>query len=182
MQLERELLDIIPTYQDQLLELPPQPSAASLAPVQETRKLVLDLCADYDKLAKRILGLPCVKGGEEERVQRAVWMRSRGVLQKEMAGLPALPKPPTHKKSKSQPQSQPPSRSSSLPGSGLHTPTDPDAELAHRLQPLLEQEALLDQYVAEATAARKFEDARALRASLEEIREEVGRLVRQAGG
>ncbi|KZO97713.1 FYVE-domain-containing protein [Calocera viscosa TUFC12733] len=173
LQLEKELLDVIPTYQEQMLEIPSPPTAAALAPAQETRKLILDTFADYDKIAGRILSLPCTKGSEEERVQRAIWMRSRAVLQKEMAGLPALPKLPAHRKSKS--------RGGSLPGSGHDSPViDPDAELAHRLQPLLEQEALLDQYVAEATAARKFEDARALRQSLEEIREEVGRLVREA--
>ncbi|KZT53975.1 hypothetical protein CALCODRAFT_439309, partial [Calocera cornea HHB12733] len=174
MQLEKELLDLMPIYQEQYLEIPSPPTAAALAPAQETRKLILDTFADYDKIAGRILGLPCTKGGEEERVQRAVWMRSRALLQKEMGGLPL---PTSHRKSKS--------RGGSLPGSGHDSPVslslpDPDAELAHRLQPLLEQEALLDQYVAEATAARKFEDARALRQSLEEIREEVGRLVRQA--
>jgi len=148
------------------------PSPDTVMPAQQTRKQVLDSFTDYDKVASKILNLPCTKGSEEERVQRAIWMRSRAVMQREMGGLPALPKLPAtkkHSKSKSQ---------LSLP-SEVSTP-DPDAELAHRLQPLLEQEALLDQYVQEATTLRKFEDARALKQSLEEIREEIGRLVREA--
>lgn len=45
------------------------------------------------------------------------------------------------------------------------------------LQPLLEQEALLEHYVGEANAARKFEDARALKASLADIRGEIARVI-----
>lgn len=54
---------------------------------------------------------------------------------------------------------------------------DPDSELAHALQPLLEQEALLESFVGEAMAHRKFEDAKTLKANLKEIRVEIDRIL-----
>ena len=54
---------------------------------------------------------------------------------------------------------------------------DPDSELAKALQPLLEQEALLEGFIEEATAARKFEDAKTLMGNLKEIRAEIERVV-----
>lgn len=54
---------------------------------------------------------------------------------------------------------------------------DPDSDLAHTLQPLLEQEALLESFVGEATAHRKFEDAKTLKANLVEIRAEIDRML-----
>ena len=55
---------------------------------------------------------------------------------------------------------------------------DTDASLAHSLQPLLEQEALLESYVDEALQARKFEDAQTLKSNLDEIRSEISRMAR----
>ena len=55
--------------------------------------------------------------------------------------------------------------------------SDRDAALAHTLQPLLEQEALLESFVEEANAQRKFEDAKTLKANLKEIRLEIDRLL-----
>lgn len=60
------------------------------------------------------------------------------------------------------------------------TTIDPDSELAHALQPLLEQEALLETFVQEATSKRKFEDAQILRDNLKEIRGEIDRVVANA--
>jgi hypothetical protein len=57
---------------------------------------------------------------------------------------------------------------------------DPDSALAHRLQPLLEQEALLVSFVEEAKAHRKFEDAKTLKANLVEIRAEIDRIFAEA--
>ena len=57
------------------------------------------------------------------------------------------------------------------------TTLDPDSELAHALQPLLEQEASVEAFVQEATAKRKFEDAQTLRENLNEIGGETDRIV-----
>ena len=46
---------------------------------------------------------------------------------------------------------------------------------------LLEQEALLETYVEEAKAQRKFEDAKTLRTNLGEIREEIERVLAAEG-
>ncbi len=54
---------------------------------------------------------------------------------------------------------------------------DPDSELAQTLQPLLEQEALLESFIEEAKQHRKFEDAKTLKGNLGEIRAEIDRIV-----
>ena len=50
------------------------------------------------------------------------------------------------------------------------------------LQPLLEQEALLESFIDEAKAHRKFEDVKTLKANLNEIRSEIDRIVANAEG
>ena len=59
---------------------------------------------------------------------------------------------------------------------------DPDSEVAHALQPLLEQEALLESFVEEAKAHRKFEDVKTLKSNLAEIRAEIDRVLANAEG
>ena len=49
--------------------------------------------------------------------------------------------------------------------------------MALLVQPLLEQEALLESFVEEANARRKFEDVQTLKANLVEIREEIDRII-----
>jgi rabenosyn-5 len=57
---------------------------------------------------------------------------------------------------------------------------DPDSELARTLQPLLEQEALLESFIGEAKAQRKFEDVKTLKLNQNEIRREIERLLDNA--
>ncbi len=57
---------------------------------------------------------------------------------------------------------------------------DPDSEMAMALQPLIEQEALLESFVEEARAHRKFEDAKTLQLNLSEIRGEIERILANA--
>jgi hypothetical protein len=57
---------------------------------------------------------------------------------------------------------------------------DPDSVVAHSLQPLLEQEALLETYIAEATARRKFDDVKTLQISLAELRTEIDTIAKRA--
>ena len=66
------------------------------------------------------------------------------------------------------------------PSTGLLV--DANSELARKLQPLLEQEALLEGFVEEAHARRKFEDVKSLRANLVEIRGEIDKLIRTSEG
>ena len=51
-----------------------------------------------------------------------------------------------------------------------------DEQTALMLQPLLEQEAQLEAFIAEAKAQRKLEDAMTLQISLEELRQEITRI------
>jgi hypothetical protein len=46
----------------------------------------------------------------------------------------------------------------------------------------LEQEALLESFVEEARAHRKFEDAKILKTNLQEIRAEIDRIMANADG
>lgn len=59
---------------------------------------------------------------------------------------------------------------------------DPDSQLAQVLQPLLEQEALLESFVEEAKAHRKFEDVQTLKANLVEIRVEIDKILANSEG
>ena len=54
--------------------------------------------------------------------------------------------------------------------------SDVDA-VAHTLQPLLEQESLLEVFIEEAQSQRKFEDVKTLKTNLKEIRQEIGKLL-----
>ena len=63
---------------------------------------------------------------------------------------------------------------------GGHAIVDPDSELAQALQPLLEQEALLESFVEEARTHRKFEDVQTLKGNLGEIRAEIDKIVGRA--
>ena len=54
---------------------------------------------------------------------------------------------------------------------------DPDSAVAYALQPLLEQETLLESFVEEAQAQRKFEDVKTLKMNLAEIRQEIEKIL-----
>ncbi|THH31159.1 hypothetical protein EUX98_g3037 [Antrodiella citrinella] len=169
--LEKEIEDALPQFQELLLNLSneerPAPEASS------ARKRLLDAFAQYDALAKRIRQLPCPggQGGSQDRVQQAIFTRANLFLQKNMFPLQALPTP---KKASNK------TSTSSTPEPNSHL-VDPDSEIAHALQPLLEQEALLESFVEEAKAHRKFEDAKTLKANLAEIRVEIDRIMANAG-
>ncbi len=49
--------------------------------------------------------------------------------------------------------------------------------VAHTLQPLLEQESLLEVFIEEAQSQRKFEDVKTLKTNLKEIRQEIEKLL-----
>ncbi|KAG5634572.1 hypothetical protein H0H81_001497 [Sphagnurus paluster] len=119
-----------------------------------TRKRLLEAFAQYDAIAKRI-------------------RKASQFLQKNMFPLQSLP---TAKKSASQStKNQPPSQQ------GVHY-VDPDSKTALALQPLLEQEALIESFVEEAKAQRKFEDVKTLKTNLREIRVEIEKIVTNVEG
>ncbi|KAK0458468.1 FYVE zinc finger-domain-containing protein [Desarmillaria tabescens] len=165
LELEKELEDCLPQFQELIVSLNQDEHPTKEATA--ARKRLLDIFAQYDAVAKRIRKLPCTPGSSQDRVQMAVTTRANIFLQKHMFPLQSLPKAkPKHKKSASTVEEAP--------------IIDPDSEVAHALQPLLEQEALLESFVEEANAHRKFEDAKALRISLGEIRAEIERILANA--
>ena len=143
-----------------LLRSPTNPEAVDL------KKQLSVLFTDYDAIAKRIRALPVpTPDGSQERVQQAVWTRAVHFMQLHVGilqvwcsvfetchpislmsiwrGSQKIPKPPAIlKNSKS---------SLHRSANGYESAGDPekieieaDSALAHSLQPLLEQEALLE--------------------------------------
>jgi len=162
MGLEKEIEDALPQFQELLLTLSSddRPTAEASA----ARKRLLEAFAQYDALAKRIRVLPTSgPGSSQDRVLAAVHTRANIFLQKHMFPLQSLPRP---------------SKSTSPQVKTIDGPIiDPDSELAHALQPLLEQEALLESFIEEAKAHRKFEDAKSLKSILHEIQAEIDKIV-----
>ncbi|RDX56563.1 hypothetical protein OH76DRAFT_1336518 [Lentinus brumalis] len=165
--LEKEIEDELPLFQEIIVNLSkqerPSPEAAA------ARKRLLEAFAQYDALAKRIRKLPCPPGSSQDRIQAAILNRANIFLQKHMFPLQTLPKP----------------KKAGSPSAGSPAPPedqiiDPDSEVARVLQPLLEQEALLETFVEEAKAHRKFEDLRTLKNNLREIRAEIERILANA--
>ncbi|KAI5987575.1 FYVE-domain-containing protein [Pisolithus albus] len=159
--LEKEIEEWLPQFQELLSTLSNdhQPSKEA----STARKRLLDAFAEYDALSKRLRNLPCPPGSSQDRVQLAILTRANIFLQKNMFPLQFIPKP-MNGVLNTQPPEGPPV-------------VDPDSELAYALQPLLEQEALLESFVGEAMAHRKFEDAKTLKANLAEIRLEIDRML-----
>ncbi|KAI0306495.1 FYVE zinc finger-domain-containing protein, partial [Multifurca ochricompacta] len=161
--LEKEIEDALPQFQELLLTLTSDDNRPTLE-ASAARKRLLDAFSQYDALAKRIRGLPTSgPGSSQDRVLAAVLARANNFLQKHMFPLQSLPKLSKSTSSQATPADDP--------------AVDPHSELAHALQPLLEQEALLESFVEEAKAHRKFEDAKILKNNLHEIRAEIDKLV-----
>ncbi|KAF8842514.1 hypothetical protein BDN67DRAFT_899109 [Paxillus ammoniavirescens] len=163
--LEKEIEESLPQFQELLMALnsDSQPTKEASA----ARKRILGDFASYDTLSKRIRAIPCTPGSSQDRVQLAIQTRANFFLQKNMFPLQSLPKPKKHPAASSDP---------------IAPLVDPDSELARALQPLLEQEALLESFVGEATAQRKFEDAKTLKENLKEIRVEIDRMLENGTG
>ncbi|KAI0332118.1 hypothetical protein GY45DRAFT_1299787 [Cubamyces sp. BRFM 1775] len=166
--LEKEIEEELPVFQELMISLSkqerPTPEASA------ARKRLLEAFAQYDALAKRIRKLPCAPGSSQDRVQNAILTRANLFLQKHMFPLQSLPKPKKATTSTTSPSPAPPEDQI----------IDPDSEVARVLQPLLEQEALLETFVEEAKAHRKFEDVKTLKNNLREIRAEIERILANA--
>ncbi|PIL24175.1 hypothetical protein GSI_13928 [Ganoderma sinense ZZ0214-1] len=168
--LEKEIEDELPIFQELVVNLAKQERPTPEATA--ARKRLLEAFAQYDAIAKRIRQLPCPQGGSQDRIQGAVIARANLFLQKNMFPLQSLPKPNDKNTGGSS--------SSPSPGPPEDQIIDPDSEVARILQPLLEQEALLETFVEEAKAHRKFEDVKTLKSNLREIRAEIERIISNA--
>jgi len=171
-----DIEESLPKFQELIMNLShhDQPTKEASA----ARKRLLDSFAHYDKISKKIRGLQCPggAGSSQDRVQMAIMTRANLFLQKNMFPLQSLPTPRSNTgKSAS---SLPPHGAIGTDASNLFV--DIDSAQAKQLQPLLEQEALLESYIEEAQAHRKFEDLKALNINLTEIRQEIERLLRRS--
>ncbi|KAH8087968.1 FYVE zinc finger-domain-containing protein [Filobasidium floriforme] len=176
--LEAEIADALPEYQDRIQDLRRaddddsiKPSPGGIPPELMTlHKHLLALFAEYDAFTKRIRSYPCSPLSAQERVQQAIARQAGLFMAKEAGTLQLLPKlqAQRHKRATS-------SAAVSIDSSIAPAPPIVD-ETATLLQPLLEQEAQLETFIAEANAQRKLEDARTLLISLEELRQEIARI------
>ncbi|KIK63566.1 hypothetical protein GYMLUDRAFT_40612 [Collybiopsis luxurians FD-317 M1] len=196
LSLEKEIEESLPQFEELLTSLRTSNTNSNEAPTALTataaaeRKRLLQSFAAYDAITKKIRSLPCkdTKGGSlktaerhsQERVQAAIGLRGARFLEARMVGLGAVPVQ-EHKRNGSKSKGVN-SKSTTPPAGASADDLTADSALHAALQPLLEQESLLESYVAEATAARKFEDAKTLRGNLKEIRNEIERLVKASGG
>ncbi|KIY43575.1 hypothetical protein FISHEDRAFT_53017 [Fistulina hepatica ATCC 64428] len=171
MNLERDIENYLPQFQELLLTLSHDDRPTKEA--SAARKRLLEAFAEYDALSKRLRQLPTPQGSDssQDRVQQAILTRASIFLQKNMFPLQSLPTSKRHKKSAS-------TATDTVASEAL--PLDMDSAAALALQPLLEQEALLETFIEEATARRKFEDIKTLKANLQEIRTEIERFMKNA--
>ncbi|QRV99991.1 Zinc finger, FYVE-type protein [Ceratobasidium sp. AG-Ba] len=170
IRLEAEIENDLPQFQELVLSVKNGTHPTSTAVTSAARKSLIDRFHEYDRLSKRLQSLPCPPGGSQERVQMAVGARANLFLQKNMFPLQSLPKMKQIAKKAAESESAP-------------SPVDSDSSFmaaldpGHAVQPLLEQEALLEQMLSEAQAARKIEDAIILKKNLAEIRDEIRKIV-----
>jgi len=127
------------------------------------QKSLMEDLTQYDAIAKQLQKLPCTNGpaSSQDRIQKAIVTRARLFLQKSISAFKSLPTP---------------QRSNTETNHGKDAIEDMDAKTALALQPLLEQEALLETFVEEALAQRKFEDVKTLKSNLAEIRAEIEKM------
>ncbi|KAG8984082.1 carboxypeptidase Y-deficient [Tulasnella sp. JGI-2019a] len=192
IRLEEQIENSLPNFQELIMAAESVDSKAQHT-AASARKELLEQFAEYDAVSKRIRALPCVIGGSQDRMQMAMATRANLFLQQHMLPLKSLAA-----FSQRQKHHQTSSQSSSATASSNNDPTTPngnsigryqnainamplmdsDSALAMSLQPLLEQEALLESYVEDAMQARKFEDAKTIKMNLNEIRAEIDKIAR----
>jgi len=179
--LEKQIEDSLPQFQELVLSLSSDSQTPLSATAQSHRRKLLESFSRYDALSKKIKslpkpdGTPWPQGSSHERVQSAIGLRAGLFLQKNMFPLQSIPRPSAST------TSTPTTTTLSALTASPKNKIDPDSEIALQLQPLLEQEALLEGFVEEARARRKFEDAKTLKMNLGEIRAEIERILNQGG-
>lgn len=186
IRVEQQIEESLPQFQEVFVNAKDDTRGQRSA--TSTRKDMLEMFAEYDNIAKRIRALPAAAGTSQDKLQNAVMTRASLFLQQNMFPLKRLAAASSSKPRQSSSQNSSASESTNEPltpnGVTVGGPAsgflsfDQDSALAHSLQPLLEQEALLESYVDEAMQARKFEDAQTLKSNLDEIRAEIGKIAR----
>ncbi|WVQ79874.1 hypothetical protein IAT38_001974 [Cryptococcus sp. DSM 104549] len=179
--LQSEIEDLIPEYEDHLVELTSSIEAIEPHPeVIALHKQLIALFTQYEHLCKRISGMPCEEGGSQAQVQGAVARSAAAFMGKEMMKLQAIPK--LQKRAADARRKSMVVLETTLGGlDGEERDQGVVEDVAVMLQPLLEQEAQLEIYIADANAQRKYEDGKALQEALKEIRAEIDRVTQRVG-
>lgn len=155
------------------------------ADVIALHKHLVTLFQQYDTATRRIKSYPCEPDSGQAKLQSAIARACTTFVTKEAPILQILPRLQRQKHKRAGTTSSIAS-GASIPQTiseddGAEVPAYAERigleeQVAMQLQPLLEQEAQIEEYLKEANKQRKFEDATTLKASLEEIREEIARL------
>lgn len=178
---QSEIESLLPDFEEGLgtLKAAMEPEEPSLE-LLDLHKQLLALLGQYDAIAKRISNLPCEDGGSQQTVQGAIARTAAVFLAKAMVTVQELPKlqrmvAAAKAKTMVIVESQLPDV---LREEGVRD--DEVENVAAALQPLLEQQAQLESFIAEANAQRKYDDSRALATALADIESEIARLTTNA--
>ncbi|GMK54686.1 hypothetical protein CspeluHIS016_0112720 [Cutaneotrichosporon spelunceum] len=181
--LQAEITDLLPSFEEDLaaLQCASEDTDPSIA-LLNTHKTLLDLLGQYDILAKRVSASPCVPGGSQAAVQRALARSAAEFLARAAVTVQELPRLQRRAAA---------ARARTMVVVEQHLPDvlraegireDAAEDVARALQPLLEQQAQLESFIAEANAQRKYDDSRSLAAALGEIEIEIAQLTASALG
>ncbi|KAK4053018.1 carboxypeptidase Y-deficient [Microbotryomycetes sp. JL201] len=191
VQLEKEIEAVLPEFQELVLGLqkPAMNHSQPSAPAAESmRKRLLTSLASYDTLSKRVRELPLnegsLPGGSQDRLQRAIATRASMFLSEKLALLRSLGDIEEQATGRAKAQAQSSHAVKSLASlladdkgapstAAINEKVGAELEASAKLSVLLEQEALVRSYVEDANARRQFEDAASLKASLNELQEEI---------
>ncbi|KAI8980498.1 FYVE zinc finger-domain-containing protein [Pilobolus umbonatus] len=122
------------------------------------RKTLLDNFTLYDTLAKSIRSLP-VRSPSMKRLQSNICNAASLYLQQNMLPLQMLPRILQSEKTK---QSQ--------------KKTETQGDIETQLQAYMEQYTLVEGFIKKAQSERKYDDVKILKSSLDDLRDEIGRL------
>lgn len=140
----------------------------------DAHKDLVSLLQQYDTVAKRIAASP--GQGNQATVQGALARSAAEFLAKAFASVQEVPK--LQRKAAKRMVVVEKGLDDVLREEGVRDAED----VARALQPLLEQQAQLESFIAEANAQRKYEDAKSLSLALGELEGEIGRLTADALG
>ncbi|KAJ9120168.1 hypothetical protein QFC22_003067 [Naganishia vaughanmartiniae] len=164
---ETEIEDYLPEFREMIIQLQSEhfPQREISRETFSLHKQLVALFQDYEMLTKRIRDQPCKVGETQWRLQQAI-ARGAGLFIAKEAGIIQAT---LSDAGSGRPMSP-------LANNATSVTSETDENVAMMLQPLLEQEAQIEEYIREANAQRKFDDVKTLKISLEEIQEEIARL------
>ncbi|WVQ75855.1 hypothetical protein IAR50_005488 [Cryptococcus sp. DSM 104548] len=175
-ELSTELDDLLSSFASSAFE-----SSCSFDPPPEllaTHRQLVSLFTQYEHLSKRLSNLPCSEAsGSQAVVQGNIARSAAAFMAREMGRLQAIPR--LQKRAAEAKKKGMVINEVTLSQLDLEEAEEAESgakDVAVLLQPLLEQEAQLELYIADANAQRKYEDGKALQQALNEIRAEISRV------